>query len=380
MISFLDLKSVNLRHEAEYSVVLQRVLQSGSFIQGEELTKFERAFSQYCGVEHAIGVSNGLDALFLILKAYGIGPGDEVIVPTNTFIATWLAVSRSGATIVAVEPDERTFNLSAAQVAAAITPLTRAIIVVHLYGICASMEGLQSLTKKHHLRLIEDAAQAQGARYRGHTAGGLGDAAAFSFYPSKNLGALGDAGAVTTRDTELAGRVRKLRNYGSSEKYIHDYAGYNCRLDELQAGFLQIRLEHLDADNQNRRRIATAYLAGLQNCGLTLPFVPDGCEPVWHLFVVRTRDRDCLRTFLASHGVVSLIHYPIPPHLQGAYENMGLRKGTFPISERMHEQVLSLPLCPTMTDNDVTHVIHCTRLWSERGSCSLARSTSIVAP
>lgn len=364
MISFLDLKSLNLRHEAEYSVVLQRVLQSGSFIQGEELTKFERAFSQYCGVEHAIGVSNGLDALFLILKAYGIGPGDEVIVPANTFIATWLAVSRSGATIVAVEPDDYTFNLSAARVAAAITPRTRAMIVVHLYGICTSMEGLQSLAKKHDLRLIEDAAQAQGARYREHTSGGLGDAAAFSFYPSKNLGALGDAGAVTTRDTELAGRVRKLSNYGSNEKYIHDCVGYNCRLDELQAGFLQIRLEHLDADNNNRRRIATAYLEGLRDCRLTLPYVPDGCEPVWHLFVVRTPDRDQLLAFLAGHGIVSLIHYPIPPHLQGAYTSMGLRKGAFPISERMHEQVLSLPLCPTMTDEEVAHVIQCTRAWS----------------
>jgi dTDP-4-amino-4,6-dideoxygalactose transaminase len=366
MISFLDLKSLNLRHVAEYSVVLQRVLQSGSFIQGEELTEFERAFSQYCGVEHAIGVSNGLDALFLILKAYGIGPGDEVIVPANTFIATWLAVSRSGATIVAVEPDDCTFNLCAARVAAAITPQTRAIIVVHLHGICTSMEGLQSLAKEHDLRLIEDAAQAHGARYREQTAGALGDAAAFSFYPSKNLGALGDAGAVTTRDTELAGRVRKLSNYGSGEKYIHDCLGYNCRLDEVQAGFLQIRLEHLDADNKNRRRIATAYLEGLQNCGLTLPFVPNGCEPVWHLFVVRTPDRDGLRRFLASQGVASLIHYPIPPHLQGAYENMGLRKGTFPISERMHQQVLSLPLCPTMTDDDVAHVIHCIRSWWER--------------
>jgi len=366
MIPFLDLKCVNLRHEAEYSGVLQRVLQSGSFIQGEELAKFERAFSQYCGVEHTVGVSNGLDAIFLILKAYGIGPGDEVIVPANTFIATWLAVSRSGATIVAVEPDDCTFNLSAAQVASAVTSQTRAIIVVHLYGICTSMEGLQSLANEHDLRLIEDAAQAHGARYRGQITGGMGDAAAFSFYPGKNLGALGDAGAITTRDPELAERVRKLSNYGSSKKYIHDHVGYNCRLDELQAGFLQIRLAHLDADNNNRRRIATAYLEGLRDCRLTLPYVPDGCEPVWHLFVVRTPDRDELHNFLAGQGIISLIHYPIPPHLQGAYENMGWRKGTFPISERMHEQVLSLPLCPTMTDEDVAYVIQCTRAWSEQ--------------
>ncbi|WP_229804922.1 DegT/DnrJ/EryC1/StrS family aminotransferase [Paludibacterium paludis] len=363
-IPFLDLKTINLRHRDALREAFERVLEGGWYIQGGELAAFESEFAALCGTDCAIGTSNGLDALHMILRGYGIGPGDEVIVPSNTFIATWLAVSQSGATPVPVEPVESTCNLDPERLAAAVTPRTRAIVPVHLYGQTADMDPILALARRHGLKVIEDAAQAHGALYRGRPAGSLGDAAAFSFYPGKNLGALGDAGAITTNDPELTERVRKLINYGSSIKYQHDLAGYNCRLDELQAAFLRVKLRHLEEENRTRRDIASRYLAGLAGTPLVLPVVSEGCLPVWHLFVVRTEARDDLRHYLGEQGIASQIHYPVPPHRQGAYAGSVLAAKSFPISERMHRQVLSLPMGPTMTPDDVERCIRVILDWS----------------
>jgi dTDP-4-amino-4,6-dideoxygalactose transaminase len=291
------------------------------------------------------------------LRALGIGPGDEVIVPSNTFIATWLAVSYAGATPVPVEPVEATYNLDPARLAAALTPRTKAIVPVHLYGLPADMTAISAFAAQHDLRVVEDAAQAQGARLGGIRVGDLGDAAAFSFYPGKNLGALGDAGAICVKDDELAQCLRMLRNYGSRAKYRHDVKGFNSRLDELQAAFLRHKLTFLDDDNGRRRSIADRYLAGLASTGLGLPHVPKDCEPVWHLFVVRSTRRDALARALAARGVQTLIHYPTPPHLQPAYRDLGLGEGALPIAECMHREVLSLPIGPTMSDEQVEETI-----------------------
>lgn len=357
MIPFLDLRNINLREREAFHEALDRVLDSGYLIQGPELCQFEAEFAAYCGTKHCIGVANGLEAIHLILRAYGIGPGDEVIVPSNTFIATWLAVSYCGATPIAVEPNEGTYNINPARIEAVITPRTKAIIPVHLYGQPAEMESIIALARRHNLKVIEDAAQAQGAVYQGQRTGRLGTAAAFSFYPGKNLGALGDAGAVTTDDDELAGRLRMLGNYGSAVKYHNQVKGYNSRLDELQAAFLRIKLRSLENDNARRSVIATQYLSALANSGLVLPQVPVHCQPVWHLFVVRSTKRDELKKRLEERGVHTLIHYPIPPHMQEAYRDQGLCEGTFSISERMHREVLSLPIGPTMTDEQVEATI-----------------------
>lgn len=357
MIPFLDLQAVNARHRAALHECLERVLDSGWFVQGRELEAFESEFAAYCGAKHCIGVGNGLDALHLALRALGIGPGDEVIVPSNTFIATWLAVTYAGATPVPVEPVEATYNLDPSRLAAAVTARTKAIVPVHLYGLPADMQAISAFAGEHDLRVVEDAAQAQGAQLNGIRVGALGDAAAFSFYPGKNLGALGDAGAVCVNDDGLAQRLRILRNYGSAVKYQHEEQGFNSRLDELQAAFLRNKLSFLDDDNRRRRSIADRYLAGLGSTGLVLPQVPSGCEHVWHLFVVRSSRRDALQRALAARGVGTLVHYPTPPHLQPAYRGLGFGEGSLPIAERIHREVLSLPMGPTMSDEQVEETI-----------------------
>jgi dTDP-4-amino-4,6-dideoxygalactose transaminase len=358
-IPFLDLKAINARDHDACHAALDRVLDSGWFILGGEVEAFEREFAAYCGVRHCVGTGNGLDALHLILRAYGIGAGDEVIVPSNTYIATWLAVTHARATPVPVEPDECSFNIDPARIRAALTPRTRAIIAVHLYGRPAEMDAIRSLAAEHGLKLIEDAAQAHGAVYRSKRAGALGDAAGFSFYPGKNLGALGDGGAVTTDDDGLAERLRVLRNYGARSKYRNEEIGFNCRLDELQAAFLREKLKRLDADNTRRRGIAARYRSGLSGHGhgLTLPQDPTDGEPIWHLFVVRSAERDALQRFLAERGVQTVIHYPVPPHCQPAYLGLGYAPGALPIAERIHREVLSLPMGPTVLDDDVEAVI-----------------------
>jgi dTDP-4-amino-4,6-dideoxygalactose transaminase len=353
MIPFLDIKSVNNRFRKELHAALDRVLDSGWFVLGKEVEAFEKEFAGYCQVQYCMGVGNGLEALHLVLQAWGVGPGDEVIVPSNTFIATWLAVSQVGATPVAVEPDPATYNIDPLQIEAAITPRTKAIIPVHLYGQPADMDAVMSIAKKHGLKVLEDAAQAHGARYRGKRVGGLGHAAAFSFYPGKNLGALGDGGAITTDDVQLADKIKSLRNYGSAVKYQHDEKGFNSRLDELQAAFLRVKLAVLDEDNASRRTIASAYLKGLKDCSLILPQVPSWAEPVWHLFVVRSPKRDQLRERLLGLGMETLLHYPMPPHAQPAY---GLSK-SYPVAEELSREVLSLPLTPHMPEENINKVI-----------------------
>lgn len=360
-IPFLDLKAINLAHQAELKAAFERVLDSGWYILGQEVKTFEQKFAAYCGTSHAVGVSNGLDALHLILRAWDIGSGDEVIVPSNTYIATWLAATYAGATPVPVEPDEATCNIDPTRIEAAITPRTRAIIAVHLYGQPADMDAIMTIADKHGLKVIEDAAQAHGALYKGRRVGSLGHAAGFSFYPGKNLGALGDAGAVTTQDADLAHKVRVLANYGSQQKYHNELQGFNCRLDELQAALLRAKLPHLDAETRRRREIAAHYQQGLQDCGLTLPVVLADTDPVWHLYVVRSSKRDELQQQLAAQGVGTMIHYPIPPHLQPAYAELAYHQGDFPIAERIHQQVLSLPIGPTLDKAQVAAVISAVR-------------------
>lgn len=353
-IDFLDLKRVNEPHEAAIRDAMDRVIGSGWYILGEETTAFEREFADYCGVAHCIGVGNGFDALHLILRAYGIGEGDGVIVPSNTFIATWLAVSWTGARPVPVEPDDRTCNLDPERIEAAITPHTRAIMPVHLYGQPADMAPINQIARRHGLRVIEDAAQAHGARYQGRRVGGLGDAAGFSFYPGKNLGALGDGGAITTDDDSLAGTLRKLRNYGSSIKYRHEITGFNSRLDELQAAILRIKLPHLDAENARRRAAASAYLDALAHLPLQLPHVHADADPVWHLFVVRIPDRDALQAHLREQGIGTNIHYPLACHRQPAYSAQSWPP--LPIAERIQSEILSLPMAPYLPTVDIRAV------------------------
>jgi dTDP-4-amino-4,6-dideoxygalactose transaminase len=349
-VPFLDLHAAYRELQAEIDAAVQRVVSSGWYILGREVEGFEREFAAYCGVRHCIGISNGLDALELALRGYGIGAGDEVIVPANTFIATWLAVSRTGAVPVPVEPEEPTHTIAADRVERAITPRTRAVMPVHLYGQPADMQPIVDLARRHGLKVIEDAAQAQGARYRTRRAGGLGDAAAFSFYPGKNLGAMGDAGALVTDDDELAARVRRLRNYGSVVKYQHEVQGFNARLDELQAAVLRVKLPRLDDWNDRRRTLAARYLQGLARVpSLGLPHVPEGVEPVWHLFVVRHPRRDELQRHLSRAGVETLIHYPVPPHRSNAYADRDFGPGAFPLAERIAATVLSLPMGPHLT-------------------------------
>ena len=355
-IPFLDLKQPYSELKEELDCAYQRVMNSGWYIHGTELKAFESEFADYCNVKYCIGVGNGLDALHLILRAMDIGEDDEVIVPSNTFIATWLAVSYAGATPVPVEPDEKTYNIDPSKIEAAITEKTKAIMPVHLYGQPADMDPILKIAARHHLRVIEDAAQAHGARYKGKRTGGLGDAAGFSFYPGKNLGAFGDGGAVTTNDSTLVERVRRLSNYGSQVKYAHEVKGFNSRLDELQAALLRVKLRKLDEWNERRRQIADQYLQKLSARDyLILPHVPPWAEPVWHLFVVRTPERDCLQKYLTDSGIQTLIHYPVPPHRQSAYQE--LSHLSLPVSEMIHREVLSLPMGLAMAAGHVQYVL-----------------------
>ncbi|MGA2243191.1 MAG: DegT/DnrJ/EryC1/StrS family aminotransferase [Verrucomicrobiota bacterium] len=346
-VPFLDFAKPYEELKAELDEAYFRFMRSAWYILGREVEAFEQEFADYCGVKYCVGVGNGLEALHLILRAYDIGPGDEVIVPSNTYIATWLAVSYAGAVPVPVEPDPRTFNIKPDKIAAAITTKTKAIMPVHLYGQPADMDPIMSIARKHGLKVVEDNAQAQGARYQGRRTGSLGDAAGNSFYPGKNLGAFGDGGAVTTDDAQLADRVRTLRNYGSKKKYYNDVKGYNSRLDELQAAFLRVKLKKLDEWNDRRRDVAALYLTELGGmANLTLPFVPEWAEPVWHLFVVRHSKRDALQQKLAAADIGTLIHYPVPPHLSGAYSDGKWSRGSFPVAEELSDTVLSLPMGP----------------------------------
>jgi dTDP-4-amino-4,6-dideoxygalactose transaminase len=357
-VPFLDLTAPYEELKAELDEAYFRFMRSAWYVLGNEVETFEREFAAYCGSKHCIGVGNGLEALHLILRAYGIGKGDEVIVPSNTYIATWLAVSYTDAVPMPVEPDAKTFNLDPARIEKAITPRTKAILPVHLYGQPADMDPILSIARKHGLKVIEDNAQAQGARYKGRRTGSLGDAAGNSFYPGKNLGAFGDAGAVTTDDGDLAEKVRKLRNYGSKEKYYNDVKGYNSRLDELQAAFLRVKLKKLDEWSHRRCAAAGQYLAELGGApGLTLPFVPEWAEPVWHLFVVRHPCRDALQHKLTAAEIGTLIHYPVPPHLSGAYVDAGWARGAFPIAENLADTVLSLPMGPHLSREQAGQVI-----------------------
>jgi dTDP-4-amino-4,6-dideoxygalactose transaminase len=357
-VPFLDFVQPYEELKAELDEAYFRFMRSAWYILGKELEAFEQEFAAYCGSKYCIGVGNGLEALHLILRAYGIGEGDEVIVPSNTYIATWLAVSYTGATPVPVESDPRTFNLDPARIEAAITPRTKAIMPVHLYGQPADMDPIMAIGRARNLKVIEDNAQSQGALYKGRRTGSLGDSAGNSFYPGKNLGAFGDAGAVTTDDAQLADAVRTLRNYGSKKKYYNECKGYNSRLDEMQAAFLRVKLKKLDEWNARRRTVAEGYLAKLKGASdLTLPFVPAWAEPVWHLFVVRHPQRDVLQERLTQAGIGTLIHYPVPPHLSGAYADAGWKRGDFPLAEATAKTVLSLPIGPHLASEQADQVV-----------------------
>ena len=357
MIKFLDVKNINAQHRDKLMLAFQRVFDSGQYILGEHVSLFEENFAKYCGAKKCIGVGNGLDALSLILRGYGIGSGDEVLVPSNTYIASWLSVSQCGASVVPVEPITATYNIDPELIEAKITKNTKAIMVVHLYGQPVDMSPIRVIAQKYGLKVIEDAAQAHGASYNGIKVGNLGDAAAFSFYPGKNLGGLGDGGAVTTNDIDLAERISYLRNYGSKIKYVNEYQGVNSRLDELQAAFLIEKLKFLDAENSARSKIAIQYMDGLRgNVNVVLPSVISTANPVWHLFVIRCQKRDALAKYLADNNIETLIHYPIAPDNQKAY-----RETTFavqPISHKLHKTVLSLPISPILSRADTSEIIN----------------------
>ena len=356
-VPILDLKPAVDELRPALDAAYQRVMNSGWFLLGAELEAFEAEYARSVGTAHCVGVANGLEALQLILMGLGVGPGDEVIVPAHGYIATWLAVTHAGARPVPCECDERTYNLDPARVEALVSSRTKAILPIHLYGQTADMDDLNAAAGRHGLVVIEDAAQAHGARYHGKSAGSLGHAAGVSFYPSKNLGALGDAGAVTTNDAVLADKIRHLRNYGSKVRYQNECLGMNSRLDELQAAFLRAKLPLLKAWNTRRRHLATRYLDQLRGTGdLVLPFAPTRAEPVWHLFVIRTGRRDALQRHLAEQGVGTQVHYPVPSHLSRAYRESGWKQGDFPIAERLASEVLSLPIGPHITEAQVDHV------------------------
>jgi dTDP-4-amino-4,6-dideoxygalactose transaminase len=361
MIPFLDLRAAYLELKPGIDAAVARVLDSGWYILGPEVEAFEAEWAAYCEATHAVGVANGLDALTLALRALGVGPGDEVIVPSNTYIATWLAVSGVGATPVPVEPDPDTHNIDPTRIEAALTPRTRALLPVHLYGQPADLDPILDIARRHNLRVIEDAAQAHGARYKGQRIGAHGDIVCWSFYPGKNLGALGDAGAVTTNDAGLAERVALLRNYGSRQKYVNEEAGVNSRLDPLQAAILRVKLKVLDDWTERRRNIAETYMDGLADSGLILPHVPDWAEPVWHLFVVRSPARDILQVQFTEAGVGTLIHYPIPPHMQGAYTSLGLAPDALPLARQLASEVLSLPMGPHLQVSSIQEI--CSQCW-----------------
>lgn len=367
-VPFLDLKAAYLELKDELDAAYHRVMDSGWYILGEEVEAFESEFAAYCGVKHCIGVGNGLEALHLILRAYDIGSGDEVIVPANTYIATWLAVSYTGATPVPVEPDERTSNIDPTKIEAAITARTRAILPVHLYGLSADMSPILKIAERYNLVVIEDVAQAQGAVYQGRRTGSLGHASGFSFYPGKNFGAFGDAGAVTTDDSAVADKVRLLRNYGSRIKYHNEVKGYNSRLDPLQAAFLRVRLKYLDEWNNRRIELAQRYLEQLTPVvpsDLTIPRMPEYSGSVWHIFPIHSAERNELQQHLSLNGIGSLIHYPVPPHLSQAYAAPNFCSGQFPITERLAQTELSLPLGPHLSVAQQDAVISAIVSWAK---------------
>ena len=356
-VPFVSFLPMERELDQELRAAFDRVYTRSWYIEGEEDAAFEQAFAEFCGVRGCVGVGNGLDALMLVLKAWGIRAGDEVIVPSNTYIATALAVTYVGATPVFVEPDIRTYNIDPTKIEAAITERTKAIMPVHLYGQPCDMDPIMAVAKKYGLRIVEDCAQAHGATYKGQKIGSFGDAAGFSFYPGKNLGALGDAGATVSNDAALVEKVRALGNYGSDYKYHHIYKGNNSRLDELQAAFLAAKLPHLDRMNENRRATAQKYLTGIQNPAVVLPYVPENVCPVWHIFAIRCNRRAELEKYLNENGIGTNKHYPIPMHLQDCYKDLGFHKGDFPIAEEISETELSLPMYYGMTDAEVQYVI-----------------------
>lgn len=356
-IPFLDLGASYRELKLEIDTAVSRVLDSGWYILGPEVEAFEAEWAEYCEAQHAVGLANGLDALTLALRALDIGPGDEVIVPSNTYIATWLAVSAVGATPVPVEPDPATHNIDPALIETAITERTRALLPVHLYGQPADLDPILALAKKYDVAVVEDAAQAHDARYKGRRIGGHGDIVCWSFYPSKNLGALGDGGAITTNRPELAEKIRMLRNYGSREKYVNEIQGMNSRLDPIQAAVLRVKLTRLEEWTNRRREIAAAYDEALQETGLVLPYVPEGAEPAWHLYVIRTADRAGLQARLSEAGIGTMIHYPIPPHMQQAYKSLDIPAQALPIAQRLADEVLSLPIGPQLSLDETNSVI-----------------------
>lgn len=357
MIPFLDLGAAYRELKPEIDAAMSRVLESGWYILGPEVEAFEVEWAEYCGSHHAVGLANGLDALILSLRALDIGAGDEVIVPSNTFVATWLAVTAVGAKPVPVEPDAATYNLDSALIEAAITPRTRALLPVHLYGQPVDLDPILAIARKHGLRVVEDAAQAHGARYKGQRIGAHGDVVCWSFYPGKNLGAMGDGGAITTNDVALAERIALLRNYGSRQKYVNEEPGVNSRLDPIQAAVLRAKLKYLDEWTDRRRDVAAAYSEGLRESGLVLPNVPNWAEPVWHLYVVRSPRREELQSHLHEAGIGTLIHYPIPPHMQAAYSDMGYAPADFPLARQLADDALSLPIGPHLELVDAQKVI-----------------------
>lgn len=358
MIPFLNLKAPYFDLKREIDDAVDRVLRSGWYIGGPEVESFEVEYASYCNAKYAVGVANGLDALRLALQAMGVGPGDEVIVPSNTYIATWLAVSQCGAIPIAVEPIIGTYNIDPTLIEGAITSRTKVILPVHLYGQPADLDPILSIAKKYELYVLEDGAQAHGAKYKGRRIGAHGDAVAWSFYPGKNLGAMGDGGAITTNNLEIAKKIKMLGNYGSTHKYIHEVKGFNSRLDPLQAAILRTKLKYLDLWNDRRKNIAIQYLNGIKNPALILPVVPAWSDPVWHLFVVRHSSRNNFQDYLSGQGVSTLIHYPIPPHLQSAYLDLNNPRGRFPLAESMADEILSLPIDPYLTDAQIGTVIH----------------------
>jgi dTDP-4-amino-4,6-dideoxygalactose transaminase len=355
-IPLVDLAAAYRELAAEIDAAVTRVTASGWYIGGPEVAAFEEAYAEYCGADHCVGVGNGLDALHLALRAMDVGPGDEVILASNSYIATLLAVSMIGATPVLVEPDSATHNLDPALIEAAITGRTRVLLPTHLYGQPADLEPMLELARKHGLKLLEDAAQAHGASYRDQRIGPHGDVVAWSFYPTKNLGAMGDAGAVTTNDPEIARRVRLMGNYGSTKRYVADVKGVNSRLDPLQAAILAVKLRHLDEWNGRRRAIAAVYADAMADGSVTLPTVPEWADPVWHLYVIQSPERDRVAASLAEAGIQTLVHYPIPPHLQQAYSDLALPKGAYPIAERLADTVLSLPIGPHLSAEQAEEV------------------------
>lgn len=363
-VPFLNFNPMHEETQVEIERKFKEVYKSNWFILGESVSQFEKQFSNYIGTQYCIGTGNGLDSLILILKALNIGEGDEVIVPSNTYIATALAISRVGAKPVFVEPDIETYNINPNLIESSIKSNTKAIMIVHLYGQSAIMDKIADIAKRHSLFLIEDCAQAHGSKFKGKMVGTFGNAAGFSFFPSKSLGALGDGGAVVTSDSELSRKISILRNYGSNKKYYNEYKGYNTRLDELQAAFLSVKMNYLEKWNGSKKRIAKNFLENINNKDIILPKVADGSDHVWHLFVVRSKRRDKLQEYLNYNNIDTLIHYPVPIHMQKAYSDLGYRKGDFPISEKISNEVLSLPMWYGMSNLEIEYIIEKVNKWS----------------